>query len=100
MRLLLFPKAYFGALHDIVKNPAAVEAVYLYLMNLDLTGFNPRNIPDTDTKADMMVSRWEIRFVASKSFTALLDRLQLWRHRLGASAEAKAGSQNRAWPST
>jgi len=39
---------YWNAVHTALNNPATRNAYYHYLMNVDLTGFNPRDFPKTD----------------------------------------------------
>lgn len=46
---------YFNRLVDITNTKEAIEAVWRHMMTIDLTGFNPRQIPETTIKAEMML---------------------------------------------
>jgi hypothetical protein len=50
----VFEKEYYRTLADLIKEPATAEQFYSYLMYRDLSDFDPREIPDTEERRDMM----------------------------------------------
>ncbi|GBC49831.2 poxvirus D5 protein [Rhizophagus irregularis DAOM 181602=DAOM 197198] len=47
-------REYFGSLVKVLENPDTASSFMSYLLSRDLTGFNPRSIPDTQMKWELI----------------------------------------------
>ncbi|GBC27110.2 poxvirus D5 protein [Rhizophagus irregularis DAOM 181602=DAOM 197198] len=47
-------REYFGSLVKVLENPDTASSFMSYLLSRDLTGFNPRSIPDTQMKRELI----------------------------------------------
>ncbi|GET67348.1 D5-like helicase-primase [Rhizophagus irregularis DAOM 181602=DAOM 197198] len=47
-------REYFGSLVKVLENPDTASSFMSYLLSRDLTGFNPRSIPDTQMKRKLI----------------------------------------------
>ncbi|WP_299010927.1 primase-helicase family protein [uncultured Shewanella sp.] len=52
-------REYFNALHNAIKDPDFPSKLYHYLKNLDISEFEPRNVPKTDALTQQKIDNLE-----------------------------------------